>query len=151
MVLNAGDHRSLIGEISSCIICKRLIYFLSDLISPYLMPQLDASVFPDSYSTACDTPFPWETADSTTTHTTKKAPSSTIRRVRDILKLVAVVFPPIVALATISFLVCIQATATMEDSRKMIDHLQTSEAIKELVHMLQRERGITCIYLGSKE
>ncbi len=97
--------------------------------------------------TSVQSRFHWEifgpkTADITT-KTTRTSFGET-------LKLLAVVFPPILALAGISFLVIFQARRTMEDSVRMRDHLMHSDDIRKLVHVMQRERGVTCIYLSYK-
>ena len=61
--------------------------------------------------------------------------------------MVALVVPPLVALATISVIVFVQAMSTMTDTRQMSQHLQTSEAIRQLIYTMQKERDITCILL----
>ncbi len=67
----------------------------------------------------------------------------------DTIKLLGVVLPPVIALATISYLSFGQAMKTMNDAQELSDHLTTSETNRRLIHMLQRERGIACIFLES--
>ncbi len=69
----------------------------------------------------------------------------------DAFKLAAVVLPPLVALVAISWLSLNQATKNMDEASSLMTQMQSAQVISHVVNELQKERGMSCVYLSATE
>ncbi len=68
---------------------------------------------------------------------------------REALKLAVIVLVPLVGVVSLASLNLIQASSSLRSARAMTNNLEVAEAIRRLVTMMQRERGMTCVLLNS--
>ncbi len=80
-----------------------------------------------------------------------EAEASVGSKIKDFLKLVLVIFPPLLALIAVSWLLLNQATGTMDEANYLARQIRTSELTSKLIARLQKERGISCVYLSSEK
>ncbi len=80
--------------------------------------------------------------------TSKEATRS---KIADALKLIAVVLPPLVALIAISWLSLEQATKNMDEAKYLKVQMRSAQIISDVVNQLQKERGMSCVYLSDTE
>ncbi len=74
---------------------------------------------------------------------------STSSAAREALKLAVVIFFPLVGVIALASLNLSRASSSLRSANAMTNNLEVAEAIRRLVTMLQRERGMTCVLLNS--
>ena len=67
------------------------------------------------------------------------------------MKLSLIILPPLLALVGISSLLMNQATRTMGEANSLVHQIETSEKEAVLIQRLQKERGMSCVFLSSNE
>ncbi len=111
------------------------------------MPPMEAQ--PSAASASAVSFFSIPSHQSTRTKLEAKATLES--KIWDILKLILIILPPLLALISVSWLLLDQATGTMEEANYLAQQIRTSELTSNLIQRLQKERGISCVYLSSEK
>ncbi len=69
---------------------------------------------------------------------------------RELFKLAFIILPPLVAVGFLAAMNVIRADENMASATHLQDNLYVAERIRHLVTMLQKERGMTCVFLNSR-